>query len=187
MSNTTTETAPRIFLTDYASYNNGTQFEFGHWVDLDQFSDADELGEYIREHFEEADKKSPLGYGSIREETMITDYEGFPEDFYSESSMNFDDLYLWINAEDHKKAAAQYLMEDGQYSTFEECLDHAEDVTMHHDDGRNSIVQLFSDYFPDADKADDDCNYITIDYDRFKEDYFNEFEFDGQSYLVDRE
>ena len=34
---TTTETQPK-FLTDYASYNNGTQFEFGHWVNLEDFS-----------------------------------------------------------------------------------------------------------------------------------------------------
>jgi hypothetical protein len=77
----------RIFLTDYASYNNGTQFEFGHWVDLDQFSDADELNEYISEHFAAADEKSPLD--SPREEVMITAYEGFPEDLYSEN-MNAD-------------------------------------------------------------------------------------------------
>lgn len=80
----------RIFLTDYASYNNGTQFEFGHWVDLSQFDTADELGEYISNHFEEADRKSPLD--SPREEIMITDYEGFPEELYSES-MSFDTLF----------------------------------------------------------------------------------------------
>lgn len=81
----------KIFLTDYASYNNGTQFEFGHWVDLDQFNDADELNEYITNHFEKCDETSPLD--SPREETMITDYEGFPKDFYSESSMNFEALF----------------------------------------------------------------------------------------------
>ena len=72
----------RIFLTDYASYNDGTQFEFGHWVSLDKFADADELNAYISKHFKNADKKSPLGFGSIREEIMITDFEGFPSAFY---------------------------------------------------------------------------------------------------------
>jgi hypothetical protein len=51
---TTTTIAPRIigtnstipedaaiFLTDYASYNDGSQFEFGHWVKLNQFANAD--------------------------------------------------------------------------------------------------------------------------------------------------
>lgn len=88
-----TATTPQIFLTDYASYNNGTQFEFGHWVDLTQFSDADELNEYIVNHFAECDNESPLD--SPREEIMITDFEGFPEAFYSES-MSFDSLYNYF-------------------------------------------------------------------------------------------
>ena len=91
----------KIFLTDYASYNNGTQFEFGHWVDLDQFDDADELNDYIADHFKKADKKSPLNeFGSIREETMITDFEGFPKFFYSEC-MKFEKLFEFFEkAED---------------------------------------------------------------------------------------
>jgi antirestriction protein len=83
----------KIFLTDYASYNNGTQFEFGHWIELSDFNDADELNEYITEHFEEADEKSPLD--SPREEIMITDYEGFPKHFYSES-MSFETLFEYF-------------------------------------------------------------------------------------------
>lgn len=84
------KTHAQIFLTDYASYNNGTQFEFGHWVELDNFDTAEELNEYITNHFKEADKLSPLD--SPREEIMITDYEGFPQELYSES-MDFEKLY----------------------------------------------------------------------------------------------
>lgn len=79
----------KIFITDYASYNNGSQFEFGHWVDLEDFTDAQDLMEYISTHFKECDLKSPLD--SPREELMITDYEGFPEVLYSEA-MSKDDL-----------------------------------------------------------------------------------------------
>lgn len=90
----------QVFLTDYNSYNNGTQFQFGHWVDLSEFADATELSGYIREHFEEADKKSPLPSGP-REEIMITDYEGFPQELYSES-MDFDRLFQYRELlEDH--------------------------------------------------------------------------------------
>jgi len=85
----------RIFLTDYASYNAGTQFEFGHWVSLDKFEDADELNAYIAKHFKNADKKSPLGFGSIREEIMITDFEGFPKAFYDEC-MDFEPLFEYF-------------------------------------------------------------------------------------------
>jgi antirestriction protein len=87
---TTIKSEAKVFLTDYASYNNGTQFEFGHWVDLEQFNDAEEFNDYITNHFEEADEKSPLD--SPREEIMITDFEGFPDEFYSET-MNFDKLF----------------------------------------------------------------------------------------------
>ncbi|NQW26293.1 MAG: antirestriction protein ArdA [Flammeovirgaceae bacterium] len=105
---TTTTIAPRIigtnstipedaaiFLTDYASYNDGSQFEFGHWVKLNQFANADELNAYITKHFQNADKKSPLGCFSPREEIMITDFEGFPSAFYDEC-MNFEQLFEYF-------------------------------------------------------------------------------------------
>ena len=85
----------KIFLTDYGSYNDGTQFEFGHWVSLDKFADADQLNAYIAKHFKNADKKSPLGFGSIREEIMITDFEGFPAAFYDEC-MDFEPLFEYF-------------------------------------------------------------------------------------------
>ena len=90
MENLNIKSESRIFLTDYASYNDGSQFEFGHWVELDQFDDADDLYEYIKDHFEKADSINFLD--SPREEIMITDYEGFPEEFYSEC-MNFENLF----------------------------------------------------------------------------------------------
>jgi len=94
--NATATTTAKIFLTDYASYNNGTQFEFGHWVELSDFSDSDELNDYIKNHFAECDEESPLPCGSKREETMITDFEGFPEEFYSESGCDFDKIFKYI-------------------------------------------------------------------------------------------
>jgi len=92
--NATATTTAKIFLTDYASYNNGSQFEFGHWVELSDFSDAEELNDYIINHFKECDEKSPLD--SPREETMITDFEGFPEQFYSESGCDFEKIFKYI-------------------------------------------------------------------------------------------
>lgn len=101
------ETSAKIFLTDYASYNNGTQFEFGHWVDLNDFTDVDELNEYITNHFEECDKISPLPCGSKREEVMITDYEGFPEKFYSESGCNFEKIFKYIEIDFENKTNSE--------------------------------------------------------------------------------
>ena len=101
---------PRIFLTDYASYNNGTQFQFGHWVDLTDFADASELIAYITNHFKECDEKSPLD--SPREEIMITDFENFPKSLYSESmnKSDFEEVYKYIeidyeNLSDNEKVS----------------------------------------------------------------------------------
>ena len=47
-------------------------------------------------HFEEADEKRPLACGTPREEIMITDYEGFPEELYSEC-MSFDTLFEFFD------------------------------------------------------------------------------------------
>ena len=69
----------KLFITDYASYNNGTQFEFGHWVDLTTFNDADEFMQYVSDHLKQADEDSPLLCETKREEPMYTDYEGFPK------------------------------------------------------------------------------------------------------------
>ena len=89
---------PAIFLTDYASYNNGTQFEFGHWLDLTKFNDAEELNIYVKNHFKSCDKKSPLdNYDSIREEIMITDFENFPLSLYCESGGNFENIYKYLD------------------------------------------------------------------------------------------
>ena len=115
---TATATKASIFLTDYASYNNGTQFEFGHWLELDQFNDADELREYISNHFAEADKKSPIDEYTEREEVMITDYEGFPESLYSEC-MNFDLLFNYferIEQCDYDTEVIEAFMDLGSYS-----------------------------------------------------------------------
>ena len=86
----------KIFITDYASYNDGSQFEFGHWVNLTDYTGADELQDYIKTYFKKCDQIRFLG--SPREELMITDFEGFPKAFYSESSMDFAKLYDYLEA-----------------------------------------------------------------------------------------
>lgn len=127
---TLTTTTAKVFLTDYASYNNGTQFEFGHWIDLSQFSDIDEFEDYIQQHFEEADRGNPLPCGSSREEVMITDFEGFPRCFYSESydkdtmSKLFDFLAL---DEDERKLIEMYAEATG-YSIDNIDLQDAQDA-----------------------------------------------------------
>lgn len=125
--NTTTTTTAKIFLTDYASYNNGSQFEFGHWVDLADFSDADELNEYIVNHFKECDEESPLDeYGSTRDETMITDYEGFPEEFYCESGCEWEKIFKYIELDWENKSDSEKICLWNEY-----CSENNFDDTIH--------------------------------------------------------
>lgn len=71
-------TTAKLFVTDYASYNEGKQFEHGHWVELNDFSDAEEFNDYLINHF-----KNVVGIEDF--EPMYTDFEGFPDSLYSES------------------------------------------------------------------------------------------------------
>ena len=181
MKTTTTGTAPQLFLTDYASYNNGSQFEFGHWVDLTQFSDADELMEYIETHFAECDKESPLD--SPREEIMFTDFEGFPRSLYSESmsAKELEQLFEFINLDDNDKIKVSFILEQGE--SIEYALGKYEDVYIIEDTDA-AIYDEFEMYYPDAAKAEENCYYLNIDYDKFKRENYTEFEYEGESYLV---
>jgi len=178
-SKTTTDN-PRIFLTDYASYNNGTQFEFGHWVDLTDFANADDLAEYITKHFEEADEKSPLD--SPREEIMITDFENLPRGLYSESGMNFEKVYEFINLDDNDKAKVAFILEQGE--SIDYALSKYEDVYLYEDTDA-TLYDLFETFYPDAVKAEETCYYLDINYERFRKENFTEFEYNGESYIVE--
>ena len=179
----TLTTTPRIFLTDYGSYNDGTQFEFGHWVNLDDFSDETELNDYISEHFAQADEKRPLDeYGTTREEIMITDFEGFPRALYSEC-MNFEKLYLYLNLDEEEKRKTAFILEQNN-GDIDEALDLYENVTMHENDGDQSKYELFEMYHPDAYKIAASNDYFSIDEDAFIRNEFTEFEFEGQDYWV---
>ena len=180
------QSEPRLFVTDYASYNEGTQFEFGHWVELSDFSDADDFMDYLSNHFKECDEKRPLWGGAIREEYMFTDYEGFPRELYGESmgGKDMERLFEWIALEDEEKIKAAYLMENSY--TVDEALKQYDDVFMHEYDGtRQADWELFELIYPDAEAIENTNQYVTIDYDAFIRNEFNKFEYDGVTYLVD--
>jgi hypothetical protein len=172
---------PSIFLTDYASYNNGKQFEFGHWVDLTDFSDADELNDYIENHFKEADEKSPLGWGGKREETMITDFENLPASLYSESNMNFENIYTYIDLDDNDKIKVNFILE--QNNDFDYAINHYDNVDLT-ENTRSNIYDLFEMYYPEACESESKCDYLKIDYDRFIKENYTEFDYEGTSYLI---
>tara|TARA_R110000765_G_scaffold230132_4_gene333595 strand:+ start:832 stop:1392 length:561 start_codon:yes stop_codon:yes gene_type:complete len=172
---------PSIFLTDYASYNEGTQFEFGHWIDLTDFNDSDELNKYITNHFKKADKKSPIdSYGTEREEIMITDYENFPKSLYCESGGNFDNIFEWIDLCTEEELAVEFLLEQGL--SFEEAMEKKENVNSYLNNSNSDLYEIVESYYPDAYNSEND--YMTFDEERFVKDCFTEFEFEGDNYLI---
>lgn len=177
-------TTPKVFLTDYNSYNSGTQFEFGHWVELDQFSDENDFFEYVRNHFEEADKKSPIGGdpSEIREEIMLTDYEGFPSTFYCESAGSMEDLFSYLNLDDDDKIKMEY--STGHLGNdFKTALDTLEDLYLH-EEYTDLKYDLFDEFFPEVEEQSGKCDFLSIDYDQFLQVYFNEFEAEnGKTYF----
>lgn len=72
----------KLFLTDYGSYNNGTQFQYGHWVDLNEFDSVESFNNYLKKHFKKCGINDP--------EPMFTDFEYLPDELYSESLSNAD-------------------------------------------------------------------------------------------------
>lgn len=95
---TTSTTNPALFITDYASYNAGLQFVCGKWYDLTEFDSVDELIEAIQDQYNEVLNdpenkemkelyiKYNIDFNNISNlELMITDFEGFPDELYSES------------------------------------------------------------------------------------------------------
>ena len=176
------QSEPRLFVTDYASYNEGTQFEFGHWVDLSDFSDADDFMDYLSNHFKECDEKRPLWGGAIREEYMFTDYEGFPKQLYSESmgGKDMERLFEFIALDEYDKPKAAYLIDNG------EDFDNYDNIYMREYDGSNRAKwDLFEEYYAEAEAIENSNPYVSIDYDAFIRECFNEFEYDGTTYLVD--
>jgi antirestriction protein len=142
--------------------------------------------EYLSNHFEECDEKRPLWGGSPREEYMFTDYEGFPRQLYGESmgGKDMERLFEWIELDDDDKVKAAYLMDQGENVDY--ALSSYDNIYMREYDGSNKDKwSLFEECYPEAEAIENSNPYVSIDYDAFIRDNFNEFEYDGTTYLVD--
>lgn len=86
----------QVYVSTYAKYNSGSLK--GAWVDLEQFAgDEEEFLEFIAElHKDESDP-----------EFMFHDFEGFPSEFYSGSSLD-SRIFEWLelDEDDREKVTA---------------------------------------------------------------------------------
>ena len=92
---------PRVYVGTYGKYAGGSIA--GGWLNLDDYADKDAFYEACKElHKDEADP-----------EFMFQDYEGFPERYYGESSLN-DKLWDWLKLdEDDRELLEVYIDETG--------------------------------------------------------------------------
>lgn len=87
---TTLETSPRIYVGTYGKYNSGSIA--GKWVDLSEFTCSEDFIVHCREiHRDEPDP-----------ELMFQDFEGFPREFYGESSLH-PLLWEWLSADEREQ------------------------------------------------------------------------------------
>lgn len=112
MANVTTDSIPRVYVGTFAKYNDGNLG--GAWVDLAPFADDPDgfLAHCGEIHADEADP-----------ELMFQDFEGFPREFYGESSLG-DGLWPWLALDDDdRELLAVYNGILGQPVTIDDARD----------------------------------------------------------------
>jgi antirestriction protein len=114
MSVTTTS---RVYVGTYAKYSAGSIA--GQWLDLADFTDADEFNTAARElHADEADP-----------ELMFQDWEGIPAHMVSECHVAAD-LWDWLSLDEDERnrvEACQQLAGDGYCNSLQEWIEFAQD------------------------------------------------------------
>ncbi|OZA05772.1 MAG: hypothetical protein B7X95_05285 [Methylophilaceae bacterium 17-44-8] len=80
----------QVYVGTYAKYNNGSIK--GAWLDLTDYSDYETFLEACSE----------LHSDEIEPEFMFQDYEGFPKEFYSESSIDLR-VFEYIDLDDNDR------------------------------------------------------------------------------------
>lgn len=91
---------PRLYVGTYAKYNDGNLF--GKWIDLEDFDCKEDFLEACAELHKDEDDP----------ELMFQDFEGFPREMYSESSVS-DELWdNWVLLNDSQREILQAYLED---------------------------------------------------------------------------
>lgn len=107
----------RIYVGTYAKYSEGSIAKApraeGAWLDLEDYADAEEFAEACKALH--ADEEDP--------ELMFHDYDGFPEDYYSESSLDAA-IWDWLELdEDDREMLSAYRDAVDSTGTIEQARD----------------------------------------------------------------
>ena len=133
--------APSVYVGTYGKYAGGDLY--GMWVDISTFDDKEDFLEFCRRLH--ADEYDP--------ECMYQDFECFPKDFYSESSLPIDTIIEWSKLGDYNKEIVQeYFDEVSSWKNSGEPDDFSDiiDSCVYHGDNKNDYYdQLAYDMYPD--------------------------------------
>jgi len=181
-----------LFITDYASYNEGTQFEFGKWWSLDDYLDAEDFKDAVQEYFKEADEKRPLDeYGSKREELMITDIELNQDqlsegigDLYQESYSDkyIEELYTLLEMADKTQYDIDFLIEVKShfgYSMNDFEMAFKKMTIVHQDSAYDIMIQSCT-------ELENLPSFVSIDWKKTEEWFYQYYAEIGGYYVLNR-
>ena len=105
----TTQFTPRVYVGTYGKYNSGSIT--GKWLDLEDYTDSEDFYAACKE----------LHKGEHDPEFMFQDFEGYPKDLYSESSIT--GIYDFIDLNDYERELVSVYL---SYECLYQVTDYAE-------------------------------------------------------------
>lgn len=138
----------KLFITTYEDYNNGNQMKKGKYYSLEDYLDIEELESELSEVYKDG------------AEYMITDFEGFPQEWYEESyrAENIEKLIEIANSDidpenlDFLSLVSEYLPDSEVFENDEESLK----MLCGDDTFKTACMVNFGDWNPTHD-------YVTLD------------------------
>jgi len=168
-----------IYISDWDSYNNELSGICGRWYDIDKYSSKEELLEAVHHDWKLWDITHPLD--NPREELMVQDTDGLI-DYFTDKEGAFDEMFSFYDlCVDDQIKVAVFL--EKSYS-FDYAMANYDSLCLIHIGYMKNVdkYRLFEEYYPEAEVMENNNPYVGIDYDQFIEDYFYEFEFEGEIY-----
>lgn len=164
-----------VYVGTYAKYNNGSIS--GKWLDLEDYVDHDDFIEACRElHKDEEDP-----------ELMFQDFEGFPEEYYNESSID-PQVWEWLELDDNERnLVSAYLEGTSSSDNLSTTLETAQEKLVGVGDSAKEVIEQWADDVGILNEVPDNLKYY-FDWDNYTRDILASgcFEVegdDGQTYV----
>lgn len=146
-----------VYVGTYAKYNNGSIS--GKWLDLEDYVDHDDFIEACRElHKDEEDP-----------ELMFQDFEGFPEEYYNESSID-PQVWEWLELDDDERNLVSAYLEGTSSSDYlSTTLKTAQEKLVGVGDSAKEVIEQWADDVGILNEVPDNLKYY-FDWDNYTRD-----------------